>query len=64
MKEIDSDRIKSAFALLSLEDNNQNELENLIKFTPAVTYKRIEADTGENVSVIFIQAASFGEFFE
>ena len=59
MKELDSEKLKSAFALINLEYESQLEVEHTAKFTPAVIAKKVMAN-GENIPVIFMETAAVG----
>ena len=61
MRELSSEKIKSAFALINLGNEKESEVEHSTKFIPGITFTDFGMSTGENINVIFMQTAPVGK---
>ena len=61
MLEINSERLKSAFALVNLENEFQREVEHTARFLPAVMEKKNISISGENLPIMFMESSAVGK---
>ena len=61
MRELSSEKIKSAFALINIGNEKESEVEHTTKFIPGITFTDFGMTTGENINVLFMQTAPVGK---
>ena len=61
MRELSSEKIKSAFALVNLGNQRETDVEHSTKFIPGLNVTSLGDPIGENVKVVFLHTTPVGK---